>query len=262
MSPGVTTIVTGSRLHFGPLAWKPIRGRDFGGWGVMLETPRLVVRVGDSCEFRKSGQEGHELQGRAERVLEEVVSKLAPARDVLMSVSVEDAPESHSGLGSGTQLSLAVAAGAAVALTASRPCAVELARMTGRGLRSAVGVYGFDAGGLIVDAGKRREDALAALAARVTVPEAWRFVLVRPRRGSGLMGDREAAVFRDLPAFPESLSDRLSRLVLTEILPRRAPMIVLRLPGRSRSMASGWGWRSVVSREEWCTRKARDCGTP
>jgi predicted sugar kinase len=91
--------------------------------------------------------------------------------------------------------------------------------MTGRGLRSAVGIHGFDLGGLLVDAGKRPGDEIGQLAARLDVPEEWRFVLVRMPVAEGLAGDQETRAFNDLPSFSDALSDRLSRIVLTEVLP-------------------------------------------
>ena len=36
---------------------------------------------------------------------------------------------------------------------------------------------------------------------------------------TGFAGDKEATAFNDLPSFSDALSDRLSRIVLTEVLP-------------------------------------------
>src|SRR5204862_353231 len=78
-------------------------------------------------------------------------------------------PPEHTGLGVGTQLSRAVARAVCPGVPA-----VELARLAGRGNRSAIGVYGFEAGGFLVDGGKRDDAALAPLMARVDFPGDWR----------------------------------------------------------------------------------------
>jgi beta-ribofuranosylaminobenzene 5'-phosphate synthase len=216
VNAGAITIITGSRLHFGPLAWKPRRGRDFGGWGVMLETPRTVVRVGKNESIAE--RQSHS-QSRAEEILNRVLKSLDIDEPTAPRVVVDEEPPPHCGFGSGTQLALAIAAGVHIAKDGIRPPASQLARMTGRGLRSAVGIHGFDLGGLLVDAGKRSSDEIGQLAARVDVPDEWRFVLVRTPVAEGLAGDEEATAFNDLPSFSDTLSDRLSRIVLTEVLP-------------------------------------------
>lgn len=216
MNAGEVTISTGSRLHFGPLAWKPRRGRDFGGWGVMLETPRTVVRIGKSeAIVERQGR----LQSRANDILRRVLKSLSVDDHSAPRVIVDEEPPPHCGFGSGTQLALAIAAGVHVLRDGTRPRAEDLARMTGRGLRSAVGIHGFDIGGVLVDAGKRNRDDIGPLAARLEVPDEWRFILVRPPVAEGFTGDKESKAFNDLPSFSDALSDRLSRIVLTEVLP-------------------------------------------
>jgi predicted sugar kinase len=42
---------------------------------------------------------------------------------------------------------------------------------------------------------------------------------VRTPVAEGLAGDQESRAFNDLPSFSDALSDRLSRIVLTEVLP-------------------------------------------
>lgn len=215
----VCTIITGSRLHFGPLAWKPASGRNFGGWGVMLETPRCVLRVGEIENERELAPDESASQIRADELLQKLRDRPGSSIPQSFRVQVLEEPPAHCGFGSGTQLALAVARGVAELTGHPNVPGSQLAIEVGRGLRSAVGVHGFDRGGLIVDAGKHAGDALGALAARVEFPVDWRFVLIRPAGTYGLMGDVESAAFRELPPFSQSLTDRLSRLLLTEILP-------------------------------------------
>ena len=60
---------------------------------------------------------------------------------------------------------------------------------------------------------------MAPLVARVPVPEAWRFLLVRPRLGQGLSGNAEADAFQRLAPMEAETTAELSRLLLQEVLP-------------------------------------------
>jgi beta-RFAP synthase len=121
-------------------------------------------------------------------------------------------------LGVGTQLALSVAAGlsAFCGLPASAP--QELARSVGRGRRSAIGTYGFVYGGLIVEQGKLPSEGISPLDTRLALPEAWRFVLVRPIAAAGLSGDLENAAIEDTVVDP-GVTSELIREVREELVP-------------------------------------------
>jgi beta-RFAP synthase len=95
----------------------------------------------------------------------------------------------------------------------------ELALSVGRGVRSAVGTYGFQHGGLIVDAGKQSDDQVGKLARRAAVPPAWRILLVRRGGNRGLAGDREGEAFERLPPVPGEVTRELWRITNEEMLP-------------------------------------------
>src|SRR4029079_11549235 len=124
-------------------------------------------------------------------------------------LAIEKTIPQHAGLGSGTQLALAV--GAALNAFAGLPSQTpqELALSVGRGLRSAVGSYGFVYGGLIVEQGKLPEEPISPLDCRLDLPAEWRFVLVRPRQLAGLAGADESAAMAALPAVPPEVTQRL-----------------------------------------------------
>ena len=73
--------------------------------------------------------------------------------------------------------------------------AAELAVRVGRGERSAIGVHGFDRGGLIVEAGKRPGQGVSPLIEHVTLPREWRVVLFTPPVADRWHGDRERRAF-------------------------------------------------------------------
>lgn len=124
----------------------------------------------------------------------------------------------HVGLGSGTKLALAVTA-AMCALAGRSPDPPEMARMAGRGARSAVGLWTFALGGLVVEGGRRRgSDAPAPLLVRHAMPDAWRCVLAIPAAKPGLSGGAEEAAFEHLRPDP-ARSAEIAQIVLTGLLP-------------------------------------------
>ena len=227
----VIDVKTGTRLHFGPLASGATQGRCFGGIGIMVAQPAISFRVTEhhqehftGCSaatmerirsIREAWESGH---GRAPAVNAGQGTLLTPIPP--LSWEFASAPVEHAGFGTGTQLSLAVASVLARFEGAISPTTRELAQRSGRGLRSAIGLHGFTAGGFLVDAGKAGQGALGDLAIRMPIPEEWRVVIIRPRHASpGLSGVRERAAFEALPPMESQLTERLCRLTLMEILP-------------------------------------------
>lgn len=204
-----------SRLHFGMFSFGVPTLRQFGGAGAMIDRPALVLRIAPSTHWEYVG-------GPIERIRQAVDSVRAAdwGRDLSpVRIEVLFAPPAHTGLGTGTQTALTVVAGLRHFYHLPRLAAAELARAAGRAKRSAVGLYGFLHGGLIVEAGKWSHDVVAPLAALVELPQAWRFVLVRPRAQEGLSGDSERAAFAGLPSVPQALTDELCRIALLDLVP-------------------------------------------
>src|SRR5207245_1348570 len=125
----------------------------------------------------------------------------------------------HAGLGSGTQLALAVA-GAMAELYGLPQEVTALARAVDRGRRSAVGTWTFALGGFVLEGGRRTsDDGPAPLLTRLPIPAAWRCVVVVPDGKSGLSGDEEAAAFARLPPPDRREVERVAHLVLMQLLP-------------------------------------------
>ena len=133
-------------------------------------------------------------------------------------LTVEAVSPAHSGLGSGTQLALAVAA--ALRRFYGLPFDVRGdAERLGRGGRSGVGIGLFEQGGVVLDGGRTRESGPAPILARLPFPEDWRIVLVSDPAAAGIHGERELKAFADLPAFPQTLAAHLCHLVILRMLP-------------------------------------------
>src|SRR5262245_40672287 len=139
-------LTTGSRLHFGLLALRGANSRFFGGAGLMIESPGVSVAVEPAPSWSSSGPAAARALDFARHF---VASCAALPPDTAFSIRVEQCAAEHTGLGTGTQLGLAVAAALAEALQL-RLTAVELARHIGRGERSAIGIHGFEQGGFLI----------------------------------------------------------------------------------------------------------------
>ncbi|MFV0445744.1 MAG: hypothetical protein ACK5Q5_19355 [Planctomycetaceae bacterium] len=207
-------ITTGSRLHFGPLAMGAVVGRRFGGIGLMLDEPGVVLRVQRANSDRILAS--HEDRPVVERCLAQARAGAGPSALPAVSLDVLRSIPRHFGLGSGTQLALATAQ---AAIGSSVIPASRLARWTERGKRSAIGIYGYESGGFLVDAGKSSPDALGTLAARVLFPADWPIALWMPSGTAGLSGDAERTAFAELAATPAARVDELCGIVLRELLP-------------------------------------------
>jgi beta-RFAP synthase len=202
-----------ARLHFGMLDPAGLGARRFGGFGVGIESPRVVVSVrprpGD--EVVVTGRQAD----RARTFVQRARSRLGIGGGV--EVEVREAIPSHMGLGSGTKLGLAIARGLAeLAGIAAGP--EQLAVASGRAARSSVGVWTFAAPGLVVEAGVTDEVSVSPLVARHPIPERWRCVLALPLGVEGLSGDAEQRFFgrlRDSVAAEPSIA----RLLLSALLP-------------------------------------------
>ena len=202
-----------ARLHFGMLDPAGIGSRRFGGCGVAVEYPRVVVGVRP-----RPGEDVVAHGPQADRAVA-FASRAGEAFGYRggVEVDVREAIPPHTGLGSGTKLGLAIARGVAeLAGIAARP--EELADASGRGARSSVGCWTFAAPGLVVEAGVRDHDSVSPLVARHPMPERWRCVLALPLGVEGLSGNAEERFFGLLHQERTAIEPSVSRLVLTGLL--------------------------------------------
>lgn len=206
-----------SRLHFGLLARGAGAPRQFGGLGLMVDDPGLDISAERSDDWQADGP----LADRALRVANEVAANLQSQGRATppLRLTIHRIPPEHVGLGTGTQLSLAVAKLVATSAGRADADATTLATMCGRGLRSGVGIHGFERGGLVVEGGHKAQGGVAPLLARLDPPENWNVLVITPTSAAGLHGPEELQAFAALPPMPESETDRLCRLVLLGILP-------------------------------------------
>lgn len=201
-----------ARLHLGFLDLEGGLGRRFGGFGLTLNDIATKVLVRRAKQLEVLGDSSGRVQKYAERFFE---------RKGLASgcrIEVIDQIIDHSGLGSGTQLALAV--GTAIAELFALKCdSLEIATILNRGTRSGIGIGTFQHGGFLVDAGRSIGSAVPPIVSHMYFPSNWRVLIVLDVAHRGLHGKDEHASFLALPEFPSRTAAYLCRLVMMQVLP-------------------------------------------
>ena len=194
----------------------------------MIAEPHCTVRLTASNEWHASGADANRAVASAKQSFDFIATQAVADGLVggamhqpppAFRIEVLDSIPAHRGLGSGTQLALAVAAGVRSLCGLAAANAEEFAAMAGRGRRSAIGCHGFLRGGLLYELGSYSDEPLGRLAKRVDIPAAWRVVLITASQSPGLSGDRELKAFNQLPPVPEMTTARLEQLAASAIVP-------------------------------------------
>jgi beta-ribofuranosylaminobenzene 5'-phosphate synthase len=211
MSNSVTIRVP-ARLHLGFLDPSGGSGRRFGSLGLPLREPETVVTLSRAGETTVTGPESD----RAAAHLAALSRRLGiRAQHRLV---IEEAIPRHAGLGSGTQIALAVAA--ALRTLHNLPLDTDGdATLLARGGRSGIGIASFADGGVIIDAGNDGNGSPPPVVARLPFPDEWRVILILDQAQDGLHGEDEVEAFRMLPPFPASGVGEICRHVLMGVMP-------------------------------------------
>lgn len=141
------------------------------------------------------------------------------------------------GLGSGTQLALAVGRGLATVCGLDLR-ARDIAAALGRGRRSGIGLAAFASGGFVVDAGHRKsevgEDAGPTIVWRRDFPSDWCFVVAVPEVARGFHGRSEEGIFAALSPSVR-VSEEICRITQLQLLPA---LVERDLEGFGRALTS------------------------
>jgi len=187
-------------------------GRHFGSIGVALNEISTRLTITGATQLRVNGP----ASSRASRCTNALCDALNVSNQ--LQIDIEDAIPEHVGLGSGTQMALAIGS----ALNAYYELGLstrEIALLTERGKRSGIGIGVFEQGGLVVDGGRGELTQTPPVISHMDIPENWRFILVFDKRGQGLHGEQEIKAFKELPVFPHQEAARLCYLLLMQGLP-------------------------------------------
>ncbi len=220
-------VKTPSRLHFTLIDLNGSLGRIDGGIGVTLDYPNVLIEAEPSKSILVEGEK----KDLAESIIRKAINKISPGNGV--KIKIKSTIPDHVGLGSKTQLSLALAT--AINRIYARNFSVrELVKIVGRAGTSGIGVAAFERGGFILDGGhsfgpgKQKEKFLPSSASlappapviiRQDVPEDWFFVIGIPNVDKGAHGAREVGIFKKYCPIPLREVEKLSHLILMKTLP-------------------------------------------
>ena len=234
-----------SRLHFGLFSFGDSAGNDFGGVGVMIDSPDIIIRAirtadNEGLQIALPARTGAISTGIGNKVdspelvirIQKIVSRWCTLnknqlkehlngnfKSLPVQVNCESVPPLHSGFGCGTQLTLAVIKALNLSFGIQTEFRPGDAVHYGRAGRSAIGSHGFFTGGLLIDGGKTRHQSIGELVERANIPEDWRTVLICHHQSIGESGQREKDLFLRLPAVNNETSKTLRRLAFDSILP-------------------------------------------
>jgi beta-ribofuranosylaminobenzene 5'-phosphate synthase len=209
------------RLHLGFLDPSGMLGRRFGSLGLVIDGFETEVELSTSASLQFSAE------GPAERAEIERAAKLIDllqtrsGRREPLHVKLVQVLPAHAGLGSGTQLALALGRAFANWHRLDVTTAT-LAQWLDRGLRSGIGIGGFDQGGLLVDGGPGADGTPAPILSRIALPESWRALVVLDTTQRGLSGAREREAMATLPALVRMKAAEICHRVLMQVLPGAA----------------------------------------
>lgn len=208
-------VTTAARLHLGFLDLNGDLGRRFGSIGLAIDTFETRVQLRDAVRFEAMGEE----RERATRLARRFAESLG--LDANKRLIVSSAIPAHAGLGSGTQLAIAITS--AFRRLAGLPLDAQGdARLLERGARSGVGAALFERGGLVVDAGRGPNTEIPPVVAHVEFPPDWRILLLLDPSIEGAHGEAEKQAFALLPGMPADAADEMCRRTLMQLLPGAA----------------------------------------
>ena len=215
-------IKTPSRIHVTLIDLNGSIGRIDGGVGITLNEPYIEIKFKKSDEVKVRG-----VAINLER-FKQIADKFSKIFKSGIEIEVLSDYHDHVGLGSGTQITLAV--GMAFNKLYDLGMSVEkIAEIGGRGGTSGIGVNAFKVGGFIVDGGhskKIKKDFLpssaskakpAPIIARHDFPD-WDIVVVIPDL-KGFYGRREVNLFQSYCPIPLSDVQKVCHLILMKMLP-------------------------------------------
>lgn len=230
-------IKTPSRLHMTLIDLNGSYGRADGGIGLTINKPNFTLHSelaekGVSIDFNDKITD--------EKIKNEAINKISKAAEKVTShfnfdngyhFTVEEVYLSHSGLGSGTQMSLA---------TAKSICEfndkdinnIELGSILGRGGSSGIGIGAFAYGGFIVDGGHDLKDKdwsvlpssinpakPPQLIGRYDFPEDWELVVGICNGDATVTGAKEDDIFEKYCPVPKKDVEQLSHVIFMNLIP-------------------------------------------
>lgn len=201
-----------ARLHMGFMDLNATQGRRFGSLGLGLDTPDTLLEMAighnvfDDCLVPDYVTNYQKLIMQYYKINQKV------------SIKVHREIPRHFGLGSGTQMALAVGAGISKLFNLNASLS-DIATITKRGLRSGIGIGTFSDGGLVIDGGRGKETVIPPIIMQQPFPSEWRVLLMFDHAHIGLHGDDEKKAFAKLQAADLEETYQVNYQILMRALP-------------------------------------------
>ena len=227
-------IRTPCRIHCTLIDLNGQMGRIDGGFGIALNNPSMVLEVEDGESSGIQCNASSDILPMLSDIVKKVTSK-APFLNQNIKLVLREHFPSHIGLGSKTQLSLAIVTALLKAKGVSEKMQIATkASLVERGGTSGVGCIAFEQGGFILDGGhsfgpkaekqtflpsSASKTYIGPLLARYNIPKEWRFILITPKVRAGAHGEEEINVFQRFCPIPLEEVQALSHIILMKILP-------------------------------------------
>jgi beta-ribofuranosylaminobenzene 5'-phosphate synthase len=210
--PTQVSVKSTARLHMGFFDLNGSTGRMFGSLGVAIDVPYIQIEVAKSEKTLIDAKNNENVI----KIVENLVKSLK--LDKCFSLKIVKSIPDHVGLGSGTQLALAIGAGLnrLFDLDLTVP---QIAEVALRGKRSGIGIGTFEHGGLIVDGGRGSKETPPPVIARHNFPENWPILLIFDKTEQGVHGEQELMAFDSLQKASLDAAQTLAHSVLLQALP-------------------------------------------
>jgi beta-ribofuranosylaminobenzene 5'-phosphate synthase len=206
------SVATYGRLHLGFFNLSQETQRQFGSVGVAIDAFQTSINISE-------GAQQSALDSWAAAILQRHL--LASKAQMTLNVSIQQAIPRHGGLGSGTQMALAL--GTAVNYLLDQPTtASDIAAIHQRGARSGIGIATFEHGGLVIDGGRGAHTIVPPMLARHAFPSDWHFLLIIDNSRAGLHGQGEKNAFKQLA--PQSLA--ATQTIQQQLLSHGLPALI------------------------------------
>jgi beta-ribofuranosylaminobenzene 5'-phosphate synthase len=196
----------------------------YGDLGVAIERPRVAVRISNIDE------DVFKVVNKSNVDISDCIDRVTRAFDLSgVYIEILDVIPRHVGLGSTTQIMLAIAC--ALSVLRGSSCNVrDLAVKLCRGRDSGVGLAAFEKGGFVVNSGRKVSEEgkvlcpnspldLPQLIFRAPVPRKWSFIIFTPKvkKGFDEVSERKAM---DTPTqLPRDIQYELYKLVFLHMIP-------------------------------------------
>ena len=208
------TVSAPARLHLGFLDLNGALGRRFGSLGVAISDVETCITV--TKQAARSTQNSDPELARAARAAQLISQHIGLSE--IPQFEVKSLIPPHAGLGSGTQLALAIGRGVA-SLYQNPITTQEIAVVMARGARSGIGVEVFEHGGFVIDVGRGSETIVPPPLCRLAFPSEWPILLLSDVSRAGISGNEEKTAFKKLQPMSDLLVGELCRHTLMGVVP-------------------------------------------